>query len=316
MIASPRVTRRAFLQASLSASGGLLLGHYACADVVSPGFPERLGAFVRIEPHGAIIIGARGCEIGQGVKTSLPMLIAEELDVLWDDLRVEQLPAVFELGANGLQSRYGDQGAGGSTSIPDSYEELRRVGAAARRMLIEAAAERWKVDPASLRTEPAVVVHPDGRRLSYRALASAAATRTPPTGDIPLKAAKDFRVIGKPARVADAREIVTGAPLFGLDQQLDGARVAVMLRAPVMGATVETVDDAETFAIPGVRSVHRIEGPGAEGFNRNLAAGVAVVADDTWTAIKGRNALKVTWTEPAERDSTAAIRDRATTALK
>jgi isoquinoline 1-oxidoreductase beta subunit len=312
------LTRRGFLHASLTAAGGLMVARYAGATAVSPGPAAQLGAFVRIEPQGAIIIGARGCEIGQGVKTSLPMLIAEELDVPWDSfLRVVQLPAVFEMGANGLQSRYGDQGAGGSTSIPDSYEELRRVGATARRMLIEAAAEQWQADPNTLRTDPAVVVHPDGRRVNYRELAHAAAKRKPPEGEVPLKDAKDFRLIGKPMRVADAKHIVTGEPLFGLDQHLDGALTAVMLRAPVVGAGIETINDVETFAIPGVRSVHRIEGPGTGEFTTNLAAGVAVLADDTWTAIRGRNALKVEWTTPPEAtESSEAIRERAQTALK
>ena len=311
------VSRRGFLSLAVSAAGGLLLSHLGPALAADPAAPAHLGAFVRIEPDGTIAIGARGCEIGQGVKTSLPMLIAEELDAPWDRVRVEQLPSVFEIGLDGkLGSRYGDQGAGGSTSIPDSYEELRRVGATARRMLVEAAAQQWQVEASKLRTEPGFVLHPDGRRLAYAEVARAAAQRKPPK-DVPLKDPKDFRLIGRPTRVADARALVTGAPLFGIDQYLEGAKFAVILRCPHFGGGIATLDDSAARKVPGVIGIHRIDGPGPDKpIAANLAAGVAVVANDTWSALQGRRALKVTWTRgPGDQATMASLRAQAAAAF-
>lgn len=314
-------SRRGFLAASLTATGAFLLARHLPADAADGVAPAprgaQVGLFVRIEPDGTVVIGARGSEIGQGVKTSLPMLIAEELDVAWSTVRVEQLPHLADAGPEGPRSRYGAQGAGGSTSIPQSWDELRQVGASARRMLVDAAAARWAVDADSLATGSGAVRHPDGRTLAYAALAADAARRTPPTGPLKLKEPEDYRIIGRPTRVADARAIVTGEPLYGLDQTLPGAKIAVVLRAPELGAALDTLDDTATRAIPGVRGVHRIEGPGpTEPFSANLAAGVAVVADDTWSALRGRDALKATWKPgPFRSESSAGLAAAAARAL-
>ena len=314
MSAEVQAGRRAFLSVSLTALGGLMLGsRIAFADGGAPAAKStELGVFLRIEPDGRVVIGARGCEIGQGVKTSLPMLIAEELDVAWTSVVVEQLPHVYEIGPDGPRSRYGAQGAGGSTSIPEAWLELRRAGAAARRMLCEAAADQWKADLASLRTAQGRVLHPDGRSLAYGELVGAAARKSP-VAEPELKSPAQFSVIGRPTRVVDAREIVTGQPLYGLDQTLDGMRVAVMLRAPEADASVASLDAAKALAIPGVSGVHRIEGPKSdEPFAANLRAGVAVVARDTWTALKARNALSVEWVSgPWKNESSASLRAQA-----
>jgi isoquinoline 1-oxidoreductase beta subunit len=200
------LSRRSFLKVSATALGGLLLdvnfGGRAAA------FTDRgqgPWVFVRIDPGQPIVIGARTAEIGQGVKTSLPMLIAEELDVAWEQVRVEQLPYGLIAADNevGLEGKYGAQGAGGSTSIPDSFIELRQVGAKLRRVLMDAAAERWQIPRDSLATDRGRVLHPDGRSLPYADLATRAMELPLADEDLPLKASGEFRVIGKATRVAD-----------------------------------------------------------------------------------------------------------------
>src|SRR5207248_3875492 len=275
------LSRRAFLGVSLSAAGGLLLALRSGAagqETAAPG--EALGAFIRIEPDGRIVIGARGCEIGQGVKTSLPMLIAEELDVPWSSVTVEQLPygLVASHDPPGFTSRYGPQGAGGSTNIPDGWHELRQAGARVRWLLVQAAAQSWQQSADQLQTRDAHVLHPDGRRLSYAQLATRAATLAPAAADVPVKPRGRYRIIGQPTRVTDAREIVTGAAAYGIDATVPGALTAVIARCPYFDGAVARVDDAQARRVPGVRQVFRVPGPqpGAV-LDRNLAAGVAVV---------------------------------------
>lgn len=320
--AVPRLTRRAFLTAGLSAAGGLWVARHFVDDASAAGSAgAQLGHFVRIEPDGVVVIGARGAEIGQGVKTSLPMLIADELDVDWARVQVEQLPYVAVAGgkAGEFTSRYGAQGAGGSTSISESWLELRQVGAEARRLLMRAAAAQWDgAELERLSTEAGDVVHPDGRRLAYAAIAAAAAKLAPDAAPAPLKSPDRFRIIGRPTRVADARAIVTGAPLYGLDQTLADARIAMIVRCPHVGGGIAAVDDAAAKAIPGVHGVYRIDGPKAtEPVARNLACGVAVVATDTWTALKARRALAITWTpKPGARESADSLAKLADAALR
>lgn len=317
MSALASASRRGFLRLSLTASGALLLARIdplRAAD--GPAGASEIGLFIRIEADNRVVIGARGCEIGQGVKTSLPMLIAEELDVAWSQVSVEQLPFVYEIGPQGPRSRYGAQGAGGSTSIPDGWLELRRIGAAARSVLVQAAATRWGVEPGSLRTEDGHVLHADGRRLAYADLAAEAAALELPA-EPPLKTPDRYRIIGKPVRVADAEAIVRGAPLYGLDQRLEGAKVAMIERCPHPDGEIAALDDSAAKALPGVHGVYRIDGPKAgEPYAANLRNGVAVVADDTWTALKARRALKIEWTPgPWVGHDTAALRTAATAAL-
>jgi isoquinoline 1-oxidoreductase subunit beta len=314
------LSRRAFLRVSLTAAGGLLLSLRPRAVArETPPAGEALGAFIRIEPDGRIVIGARGCEIGQGVKTSLPMLIAEELDVPWSDVTVEQLPygLVAAKDPPGFTSRYGSQGAGGSTNIPDGWSDLRQAGARARWLLIQAASRVWQQPPDRLTTREAHVVHPDGRTLRYAQLASRAATLDMPAADVPLKARSDYRIIGQPTRVIDARDIVTGAAAYGIDAAIPAALTALIARCPYFDGEVASVDDSQARRVPGVRQIFRVPGPkpGAP-LDRNLVAGVAVVADDFWSARRGREALRITWTRPSgAADSSAALERRATAAL-
>ena len=312
--------RRRFLAVSLSASGALLVGIRVASgaddDVPAALLGDdltQLGPFIRIERDNRVVIGARGCEIGQGVMTALPMLIAEELDVDWSQVRVIQLPYGYIETDQGASNKYGDQGAGGSTSVRDGWKELREAGAAARWLLVQAAAREWKVDAGQLRTEAGQVIAADGRKLTYGALARSAAAIDLPSNPPALKKPEQFRIIGRPTRVADARDIVTGRSEYGIDAYTAGALIAVMLRCPYLDGTLDTLDDSDARRVAGVRDVIHIPGPKPdEPFKAQLADGIAVLADNTWAAIQGRNALKVTWKQgPWSKESTSALAAKA-----
>ena len=310
------LSRRSFLQVSSTALGGLLVGAHWPALAQRASGPVELGAFVRVEPDGRIVIGARGCEIGQGVKTSLPMLIAEELDVAWSQVEVEQLPygLVASPEPPGIAGKYGPQGAGGSTSIPDGFESLRQAGAQARWLLVAAAAKEWDIEASRLTTREGRVLHPDGRSLGYAGLAAAAVTLEAPSDPLPLKQPSEFRIIGQPIRVADGRDIVTGRAAYGIDAQLPDALTAMVERCPYFDGRIARFDATAARRIPGVRDIVVIPGPGPDQpLNGNaLAAGIAVVAEDTWSARKGREALTIEWRPgPHAGDSTAALTQRA-----
>ena len=301
---SVRLGRRGFLKACAGAGGGLLLGAWlpaaTWADAPAAGAEPgaMLGVFVRIGRDGKIVIGARSPEIGQGVKTSLPMLIAEELDANWDDVSVEQLPLGLVFGGPppGVAWKWGPQGAGGSTNIPDAWQELRQAGARVRRMLLEAAAKRWNVPVQQLRTAKGRVLDAEGRALGYGELADAAAAIPVPTVDVELKKPEAFHIIGTPRRVVDAEDIVTGKARYGIDTMAPGTLVAVIARCPLFEGGVKRFDAKAALAIPGVRQVLSLPGPkGDEPITQNLVAGVAVLADDTWAALKGRKALQIEW---------------------
>ena len=305
------VTRRAFLQISLSASGALVLAPAGTrAQDAPPAAPENpLGPLIRIEPDNRIVIGATGAEIGQGVKTSLPMILAEELDADWSLVSVEQMPLSIDFSGEQPRWRWGAQGAGGSTSIPDGWAELRQFGAQGRWLMRQAAAAEWGIPFADVKTAAGHALHPDGRRLPYGALAATAAKLALPAEPVPLKAPAEYRIIGRPQRVVDAEEIVTGRARYGIDVREPGAYTAVMLRCPYFDGDIASLDDKAARAVPGVRAVVVVPGPKpGEPFATNLATGIAVVADDTWSALKGRSALKVEWTRgPFAAESSAAL---------
>ena len=314
-----RHTRRQFLEITALGSGALLASFNlravsAVAGATAQGAPRSvpLGVFVRIDPD-SIVIGARGCEIGQGVRTSLPMLIAEELEVRWDQVRVEQLPYGIKEGdkPGSFAARYGPQGAGGSTSISDAWEELRLAGAQIRALLIAAAAQTWNTDAGSLTAREAEVSHPDGRKLSYGALAGRAASLPLPAGPFKLKDAKDFRIIGRPAKVADCADIVTGRARYGSDAFMPGMLFAVVARCPYFDGRLKSLDDSAARKVRGVQAIVPVAPPAAGHLTRNLAAGVAVVANSTWAAIQGRKALALEWS-PGEwgKDSTRDLERR------
>jgi isoquinoline 1-oxidoreductase beta subunit len=301
--------RRRFLVAGLTAAGGLLIGlpvaRLARADTPA-GHARRIGHFVEILPDGDVLIGVAQPEIGQGVRTALPMLVAEELDVDWARVRIEQMPLGIVITADGLAWKYGGQGAGGSTSITDNWQFLREVGATARQLLVQAAAARWRVDPAQCRTEPGQVVCDSlGQRLAYADLAAAAAALPVPEEPPALKDPAEYRIIGRPQSVIDGRDIVTGQARFGIDTFVEGMRYASIERCPWLDGTVASLDDTAARAVPGVVDVFVVEGPKPGEPYFILASGVAVVATSTWAALQGRRALKVQWTRGTHaQDST------------
>ncbi|WP_374574298.1 molybdopterin cofactor-binding domain-containing protein [Phenylobacterium sp.] len=295
-------SRRTFLKTGLAA-GGLMLGFSLAGRGAEAAGPAPLNAYVRVAPDGLITIVSKNPEIGQGIKTMLPMLIAEELDVEWKDVRIEQAlndPAV-----------YGRQFAGGSMATPLHYDQLRQVGAAGRAMLIAAAAKDWGVPASACSTEPGVVVHKaSGRRAPYGSLAAKAAELpAPDLKSVPLKDPKAYRIIGKPTPQYDTKAIVTGQPLFGIDVRRPGMLFATFEKAPVFGAKVASADLAAAKAVKGVKDAFIVEG--GEDLS-GLLPGVAVVADSWWAARKGRDKLNIQWTDhPTSRQSSESIAARA-----
>lgn len=292
-------SRRGFLKA-VSAGGALLLfqarGAFA-AEGVPPA--DQLGLYLRIAPDNRITIGTATSEVGQGTNTSVPMLIAEELDVDFATIAVENIPATFTVGAEGrVEEANFATGAGGSTAIWESYDGARQAGAAARYLLMAAAARKWGVPSAELTTGAGIVHHrPSKRSARYGELVALAAKETLPKDPLPLKPRSEHRIIGTPQKQKQALAIVTGQPLYGIDQKLDGMLHAVVLRSPYLDGAVKSLDDSAARAVPGVRHVVRLPRPelGSGLRNKNLCEGVAVVADSLWQARKGRDALKVEW---------------------
>jgi len=311
---SPSLNRRGFLKLSAVAGGGLVLG--TCLQFADDAFAEgnpaiakataeaggSLNAFVRISADGKILIAAHSPEGGQGVRTSLPMLVAEELEVDWKQISIELVP---------LDPFYGAQVAGGSTAMPRLYTPLRQMGATARIMLVQAAARRWGVPVESCIAAHAQVTHtPSKRILTYAELAAdAAKLPVPDAKTVPLKDAKDFKIVGQRIGGIDNPAIVTGKPLFGIDQTLPGMLYAVFEKCRVFGGKVASADLAAVKALPGVRDAFVIEGT----TNLNgLMPGVAIIADSTWSAMSARRQLKVTWDEgPRANDSWAGFVEKA-----
>lgn len=301
----PLLSRREFCRAAL-ASGSLIVPALPAAGA-SHGRDKAFqpNGFVRIDPDGQVTIIVARPEIGQGVHTALPMLVAEELDVDWSQVRVEPALAVDH-------DVYGDQYAGGSQSVRRGWEPLRRAGAAARAMLVTAAARRWRAVAAECDTRSGVVRHVStGRRMRYGALTRAAASLPVPR-DVTLREASRWVLIGQPVRQRATPDIVCGAQRFGLDTRVPGMRFASIERAPVLGARVVAVDDAGARAVRGVREVVRIDADALPGFGDNNprpANGVAVIADSTWSAIQGRRALHITWSEGAASEDSSQRRN-------
>ncbi|HLN80138.1 MAG TPA: molybdopterin cofactor-binding domain-containing protein, partial [Thermoanaerobaculia bacterium] len=302
--------RRTFLKVGATAAGGLLVGAWHLDPSTSPGSAAgralAIGAFVEIEPDGTIVVFSPRPEVGSGIKTSLAMLIAEELDVDWKNVTVRQ-PEI-------LDPKYLDQFTGGSAGISDSWEPLRKAGAAAREVLVAAAAEKWQVPPGECRSENGAVLHPvSGRRLDYRELVQRAAELKPPEKPT-LKSVGEFRIAEKPTATVDLAEIVTGRITYGLDVRLPGMLHAVVERSPVFGGKVAKFDASRALTVPGVRKV--VELPAdrfalKSGRPIMVANGVAVIATSTWAAMKGRKALRVEWDEgPHAAESSAGLRAR------
>jgi isoquinoline 1-oxidoreductase beta subunit len=282
-----------------AAAGGLMLSFSLAGKAGADGQAgAKLNAYVTIAPDGIVTIVSKNPEIGQGVKTSLPMMIAEELDVDWAQVRTQQ--------ADGDPATYGRQFAGGSAATPLHWDQLRQVGAAGRAMLVAAAAQGWGVEPATCTTASGVVFHkPSGRKASYGSLAAKAATLpAPDLKSLTLKDPKAYRIIGTPHAQVDTPAIVTGKPLFGIDVHVPGMLYATFEKAPVFGAGVASADLAAAQGVKGVRKAFVVKG-GTE--LDGLLPGVAVVADSWWQARKGREKLNIQWADhPTAQQSTAA----------
>ncbi len=275
------VSRRDFLKntgatALIIGFGLPVVGGRAVAESATGTFAPN--AYLRLTPDDRVTVVCGSAEMGQGVLTAIPMLLAEELDADWSKVHVEQAP-VDKAYNNPM---FGMQATGGSTTVRAHWEPLRKAGAAAREMLVAAAAQQWALEAASLRTANSKVIAPDGRTLSYGALAAAAAMQPVPANP-KLKDAKDFTLLGRPLKRLDTPGKVNGTAKFGLDAQVPGLLVAVMARAPLPGAKPTAVNDAKAKAIKGVQQVFTISN------------GVAVLADGYWAAKKGRDALEIQW---------------------
>ena len=303
------VNRRQFLAVSAVAGGGILLSTYleplnaAESWGAKPATDFLPNAYIRITPNGVVTIIAKNPEVGQGVKTMLPMLIAEELDVDWKNVRVEQA---------GLDTdKFAGQTAGGSTATPNNWLPMRRVGAAGRAVLVLAAAQTWNVPESECETSLGTVTHRgSGRKLSYGELTTKAATLTAPALDsVKLKDPKDFKIIGTPVHGVDNHSIVTGKPLFGIDVTMPGMLYATYVKSPVFAGKVASANLEEILKEPGVKRAFVVEGGNDL---MGLLGGVAIVADTWWAANSARKKLRVTWNEgPTASQSSAGFEQQA-----
>ncbi len=293
------ISRRDFLKTGALIGGGLILGfsipfRAASGATVATAAPLIPNAFIRIGADDMVTIIVNHSEMGQGVYTSLPMLVAEELEADWTKIRVEPAPVdpVYNHTAFGIQM------TGGSSSTWSEYDRLRKVGAAAREMLIAAAAGTWKVDKASCRAENGKVIHSSGKSLTYGQLADKAAAMPVPQ-DVTLKDPTKFKIIGRPTLRLDAPDKVSGKAVFGLDVRVPGMLTAVIARPPVFGAKIVSFNGDKARAVPGIKEVVQVQ------------AGVAVVATDFWQARTGRAVLEIVWDKgPGATLSTEGMREQ------
>src|ERR1700730_2023347 len=280
--------RRGFLKMGAAGVTGLLIGFYLPDGVealaTEPAAPEAavaLNAWIHVGTDDLVTILIDKSEMGQSILTGLSMLAAEKLECDWNNVRTEFAPADKAY----VNPQFGVQGTGGSSATRTSWEPLRKAGAAARVMLLEAAAQEWNVDKSECRAENGAILHAATKRqLTYGSLAAAAAKLRVPQ-DVPLKDAKEFHIIGKPAKRLDTPAKVNGSAQYGIDVRQSGMVYAVVARCPVFGGKVASFDATKAKAIPGVKEVIQI------------SDGVAVIADNTWTAMEGRKALDVKWDE-------------------
>lgn len=290
-------SRRDFIKTS-AAAGGLMLSFSLMGAAKAAGAAgAQLNAYVTVAPDGLVTIVSKNPEIGQGVKTSLPMMIAEELDVDWSQVRTKQ--------ADGDPATYGRQFAGGSAATPLHWDALRQVGATARAMLVAAAAQTWGVPASECTTASGVVMHKaSGKKAAYGALAAKAATMAKPDPkSLMLKDPKTYRIIGTFQAQVDTPLIVTGKPLFGIDVVVPGMLYATFEKAPVFGAGVASCDLAAAKAVKGVKQAFVVEGGTALD---GLLPGVVVIGDSWWQARKGREKLNIVWKDhPTAKQSSA-----------
>lgn len=298
--------RRRFLKVLGSASGALIVGVVVRVRADTPDqllgqVVLSLNPYVRIEPDGSIVIGARDPEVGQGIRTAEARIIAEELDADWPRVIVHPLALGVDNDGQG-EPRWtlGHQEARGSTGVPAAWSDLRTIGATARATLLAAAAQHWSVPVQGLTTQRGRVMTSDGRSLGYGELAAAASVLPPPASRPPLKSPDTFELIGQDAGDVDARDIVTGHQHYAIDQWFGDALVAVIARCPFPGGALHKLDDSDARALTGVEKVLTLPkpDPSLPLGTRPLAAGVAVLADSAWTALRARELLKIEWRRP------------------
>lgn len=310
-IRTPGLDRRSFLRLSALAGGGLLIAAYI--DPVSKMLAQEHGgttptnylatAFVKVMPDGSVIIESKNPEVGSGIKTSLPMTIAEELDVNWKDVTVEQAP--FD------EAKFGRQRTGGSGGTPSNYDTLRQVGAACRAMFVTAAAQTWGVPEGECTTAGGRVFHSSSKRsLGYGELVSKVATMTPPElKSVKLKDPKDFKIIGQRVHGVDVPSIVRGQPIYSIDFTVPNMLWAVYQKCPVFAGKPVSANLDEIKAMPGVKHAFLVEGTKEL---TGLHGGVAIVADSWWLANSARKKLNVTWDEgPTGMESSAGYQQAA-----
>jgi isoquinoline 1-oxidoreductase subunit beta len=299
------VNRRDFLKTGAAGGVALVVGFHLAPRALADQAEEQekkpanpLDAWVRITPDNQVTLILGKSEMGQSVMTSLPMILAEELSVDWKKVKIEQAPT---------NPKIYDHGTGGSGSVAGSWLPLRQAGAAAREMLVTAAAAHWNVSPDTCKAQDGGVLHGARKNfLTYGELISdAAKLPVPDLKTVPLKNSNDFTIVGHDTRRVDGREKATGTAKFGLDSRAPGMQYAVIARCPVFGGKVKTFDATKTKAVLGVRDVFVIDPVGQDAFT---AGGVAVLADNSWAAIQGRKALQITWDEgPGASESSASL---------
>ena len=318
------LSRRRFLQVIAGTAGALIVGIRAATAADAPVPMDMLGdnlydlgLYIRIDTDGGVLIGARDPDTGTGVATSLPRIIADELDADWRRVRV--VPLGLGVANNNGEPRwiYGQQVGGMGNSIPRAWRDLRVAGALARWLLVQAAAQQLGVPADRLRTEKGMVIAPDGRRLGYGELAAAAAKIAPPQTPIAVKTPDRYTLIGQPAGDIDARAIVTGETPYSLDQHFGDAVVAVLTHCPWPDGRIDQLDKGAALAIKGVIDVIELRpDPKLPPGQTVIAPAVAVISETTWHALQGRHALKLTWKPGASgSESTAALEQQATSLL-
>ena len=282
------LSRREFVAAGVAAGAGLVIGFYLPHKSHSQEHSFSPNAYLRITPDNKVTIVVARSEMGQGVRTALPMILAEELEADWKQIEIEQA---------GASTLYGDQTTGGSASIRTTWDPMRKAGASAREMLISAAALTWNVPRSSCTAENSHIKHAaTNRTLSYGELVGKASTLPIPT-DVTLKQSKDYKIVGQRLPRVDSPAKVKGEAIFGIDFRVPDMKFAVLSRCPTIGGKVSAFDDKESKKISGVNYVGKI-GDSA----------VAVVADSVWNAMEGRRVLNVTWDDGPNKDlNTAAV---------
>ena len=286
-------SRRNFIKTSALVSGGILIGFNfvtACKETATPPVDisqlnfQDFNAFIKIAENGYVTIYSPNPEIGQGVKTSMPMLIAEELDVPWEHVTVQQGDLDTE--------NFTGQVAGGSQSIRHGWEPLRQTGATAKQMLINAAAVTWGVDASTCTASNGIITNANGETLHYGEVVNTAATMEVPE-EVSLKATKDFKIIGQDAINVDIDKIITGQPLFGLDYKAEGMKYVCVVRPPAFGQKLQSYDGTAAKLVNGVTDVVQ------------FGDKVAVLATNTWAAMKGKRAVKTNWVDDSKLENTA-----------